>query len=951
MKWTLNNETVGDATSAWAMWIIEFTLCGTILMMLIFVVGWLLRHRSATMKHAWYTTGQIGLLTLPVLLLTLQPWTIAPVPRVLMASGKAETLRVFSGNPQPIAHDDVTADVDFHRETLANDFKASFKIPVPANSNANVQAKSGSLLTATQLEPTRRTANVNWKTTLIILWLLGVATCLLRLIGSATWLFSLRPTHLSPGDCARILTKSASRQLEDQGATVALVEREIMPMAVGIWKKRIVLPQSAMQLDSNARDAIVLHELGHLSRRDPLWHLIAELSRAFFWFHPLHWIVVHQCAVNREQACDDLVLRGGFAPHQYAHGLLHAVATYCPVPRQCVGVAMANRKPIENRIRSVMNPQQNRQPLSRNFTMLAIAVTLCSCIALSVVRAADPPVTSSPENPDATIQDTEPTQSTPPQSAELAPQTPKNQPLPSTPDGKSPVETLEVPAANPKPVVETVSQAPKEKTLSGRVLNEQGETIAGARILHNWFDNGKTRSIQETANRLGEFSITYPSQDTSFEYFMTWISGGQDSNQSIAMSPVFGDSTSIANADIRLPKGDKVAVRVLSPEGLPVAGAMVYPESMDVLRMQQGPRGEMIEGKSMFSAPIPASWVESLSVRTNHNGEATLTSFQQTHFDHVIVQSDKFGQQKFYVRKTSQELRLSPVGSIRGNVVYDHPDQIAGQTVFIRGVHFDGGGKGMAKVELNDKGEFHIHAFAAQKIHCIMYWDNKLPMHPVADRMMTVKENEELQLTISTVPAVKVRGEVLTSDSKQPVAGARVFLNCLRSPLNGSTTKTDADGRFELYVAPGKAIRQVTSMGSDRSFYKDYDYPRMPMIEIPDGADFTLPTFYFTPKQVVSGLVRDRQGKPVAGKTIAFHNGTSRRSLTATTDAHGRFTEQARNWNLIHSESRISKDYGWSIGNNVSGDSEHSDNIPTNESFTPLNVLRNLPTDMLLELP
>ncbi len=184
-------------------------------------------------------------------------------------------------------------------------------------------------------------------------------------------------------------------------------------------------------------------------------------------------------------------------------------------------------------------------------------------------------------------------------------------------------------------------------------------------------------------------------------------------------------------------------------------------------------------------------------------------------------------------------------------------------------------------------------------------------MHPIAERNLRIEENETLSVTISTVQAVKVCGQVLTEDTQVPVAGARVVLNCLRSPLNGSRATSDADGRFELYVAPGKAIRQVTSMGTDRSLYDIYDSPPLSHIDIPAGPQFTLPTLYLTPKQVIREPVQDSRESPTAGKRNASDTGLNRKSATITNDLVRRFTQRAQPWSFVQSRPGIFKYYDW----------------------------------------
>jgi beta-lactamase regulating signal transducer with metallopeptidase domain len=49
---------------------------------------------------------------------------------------------------------------------------------------------------------------------------------------------------------------------------------------------------------------VLLHELGHIKRRDPLVALVCLGLQILYWFHPLVWMVRVRLATLREIACD-----------------------------------------------------------------------------------------------------------------------------------------------------------------------------------------------------------------------------------------------------------------------------------------------------------------------------------------------------------------------------------------------------------------------------------------------------------------------------------------------------------------------------------------------------------------------------------------------------------------------------------------------------------------------
>ena len=79
-----------------------------------------------------------------------------------------------------------------------------------------------------------------------------------------------------------------------------------MPMVWTVWESRLFLPSDSEQWSTPRLNAVLLHELVHLKRRDPTWFLVALFGRSANWFNPLAWYAVHRLRIECERACDDL---------------------------------------------------------------------------------------------------------------------------------------------------------------------------------------------------------------------------------------------------------------------------------------------------------------------------------------------------------------------------------------------------------------------------------------------------------------------------------------------------------------------------------------------------------------------------------------------------------------------------------------------------------------------
>jgi beta-lactamase regulating signal transducer with metallopeptidase domain len=76
------------------------------------------------------------------------------------------------------------------------------------------------------------------------------------------------------------------------------------PAVVGVFPPVIVVPASLASLAAEDVRHVLLHEMAHVQRRDPLAAAACVAMQAIFWFHPAAWIARLRLSVLREIACD-----------------------------------------------------------------------------------------------------------------------------------------------------------------------------------------------------------------------------------------------------------------------------------------------------------------------------------------------------------------------------------------------------------------------------------------------------------------------------------------------------------------------------------------------------------------------------------------------------------------------------------------------------------------------
>jgi beta-lactamase regulating signal transducer with metallopeptidase domain len=172
-----------------------------------------------------------------------------------------------------------------------------------------------------------------------------------------------------------------------EGAVRILIsgDREQMPMCIGLVGKTIVLPEGFQNWDSEQLQAVVSHELAHLTRDDAWVNLFAKIQTAFLWFHPLHHWFVRCLEFDCEVACDDWVIGQGISPARYAQALVDVSTQYSSDSLSWDAHSMTSRHTsLEYRINSVLNRENNRSPVGK---VAQIGIACAGLLLISLVSA------------------------------------------------------------------------------------------------------------------------------------------------------------------------------------------------------------------------------------------------------------------------------------------------------------------------------------------------------------------------------------------------------------------------------------------------------------------------------------------------------------------------------------------------------------------------------------
>lgn len=148
----------------------------------------------------------------------------------------------------------------------------------------------------------------------------------------------------------------------------------------------ILLPADAATWSEDRLRAVLLHEQAHVDRHDTLLGILGDAACAVYWFHPLAWIVALRARLERERACDDIVISQGVEPTAYAAAMLDVARI---VSRRSAAMAMADRSQLEQRIRAILDPATRRRAPRATAPAILLA-TLAAAPLLAALSGAVP---------------------------------------------------------------------------------------------------------------------------------------------------------------------------------------------------------------------------------------------------------------------------------------------------------------------------------------------------------------------------------------------------------------------------------------------------------------------------------------------------------------------------------------------------------------------------------
>jgi len=235
-------------------------------------------------------------------------------------------------------------------------------------------------------------------------WIAGVI--LFHLYSLASWMAArrmLRRGVCSP-PCLWQKRLSGLRERLRLSTVVTLLESSLAdaPAVIGYLRPVILVPVGMLTGTSpvlcNAQiDAILLHELAHIRRRDYLVNLLQTVVEGFLFYHPAVWWISGVIRAERENCCDDLVVAVSGDAHQYVTALAALEQTRWTANDAVLAATGGN---LMKRIRRLLYPlDAPRAALSPVLSAAILTITVALTMTSWQAKSQDTSTTEANKSP------------------------------------------------------------------------------------------------------------------------------------------------------------------------------------------------------------------------------------------------------------------------------------------------------------------------------------------------------------------------------------------------------------------------------------------------------------------------------------------------------------------------------------------------------------------------
>jgi beta-lactamase regulating signal transducer with metallopeptidase domain len=290
-------EWLSSLGAAWLPVLADAAVKGTVILIVAFVVSLFVRRASAATRHLVWFLALVGLLGLPALSVALPGWQVLPDWFDL---GQTAALDASQAAIPPAAVEPA-APPAAESPPWAGGHSAGRPEASPSHPRP-LGAASGTP-PAPAAEVSRSWSAMNLWIWILPLWAAGAALSLAPVAIGLVSLRRLRRTsrRVADGPWAALLGRLSAELGLKRRVVLLRSARRSMPMAWGLVRPKLLIPEEAEGWSSECLRAVLLHELAHIKRWDCLTQLVARMACGLYWFNPLAWLALHRMVAEHER--------------------------------------------------------------------------------------------------------------------------------------------------------------------------------------------------------------------------------------------------------------------------------------------------------------------------------------------------------------------------------------------------------------------------------------------------------------------------------------------------------------------------------------------------------------------------------------------------------------------------------------------------------------------------
>lgn len=378
-------DLVTELSASWIATLGDAALKGTVLLVVAAAATRLMGRAPAAARHLVWTAALVGMLALPALGPVAPGLEVPLLPRIEVGP------RHPAARP-PARHDAFPAAPAPGFRAVPSPLAADPEgVPAPTGRAAGTEAAA-----AGSGEGGFRRAGgwLGGGDPLLLLsgaWLLGTLLVLTTLlVGKARIRWLARDAdRIRDGPWVELQQRISDHLGLGRRVVLLRGSRPLVPMTWGVFRPRVMLPETADTWSDACRHNVLLHELAHVRRRDCLVRLLARLACALYWFHPLVWHAARRLRLEQEEACDDHVLRAGTLASDYARQLVGMARLLRAVRTPAhAGSTGTGRSDFMRRMRALLDGGRARRPLDRSAAAGLASAAGALVLALASARPA-----------------------------------------------------------------------------------------------------------------------------------------------------------------------------------------------------------------------------------------------------------------------------------------------------------------------------------------------------------------------------------------------------------------------------------------------------------------------------------------------------------------------------------------------------------------------------------